>query len=133
MASNQPQTTDQQRDQLQQISDSDEAAIAEVISIRIAEAVDDSNLDAKTFALVNLAALIALGGDESSYLLHITAALDAGASVDEITAVLAAVGPNVGVSRWSPPPIPSRRRSAFPSSVTPDRVSRDRSRAPRST
>lgn len=97
MASNQPQTTDQQRDQLQQISDSDEAAIAEVISIRIAEAVDDSNLDAKTFALVNLAALIAVGGDESSYLLHITAALDAGASVDEITGVLAAVGPNVGV------------------------------------
>lgn len=97
MARNRPQTTDQQRDRLQQISDSDEDAIADVVTIRIAEAIDTSDLDAKTFSLVNLAALIGVGGDESSYLLHVTAALDAGASVDEVTGVLAAVGPNVGV------------------------------------
>jgi alkylhydroperoxidase/carboxymuconolactone decarboxylase family protein YurZ len=97
MARNRPQATDQQRDQLQQISDSDEDAIADVVAIRIAEAIDTSDLDAKTFSLVNLAALIGVGGDESSYLLHVTAALDAGASVDEVTGVLAAVGPNVGV------------------------------------
>jgi alkylhydroperoxidase/carboxymuconolactone decarboxylase family protein YurZ len=36
--------------------------------------------------MVNLAALIATGGDDASYLLHVGAALDAGASVDEITA-----------------------------------------------
>jgi hypothetical protein len=47
--------------------------------------------------MCNLAALIAAGGDDSSYLLHVTAALDAGASVDEITGVLTAIGPNVGV------------------------------------
>jgi len=47
--------------------------------------------------MVNLAALIATGGDDASYLLHVGAALDAGASVDELTAVLTAVGPNVGV------------------------------------
>jgi 4-carboxymuconolactone decarboxylase len=92
-----PETTDEQRDQLQHISDNDEAAIASLVAIRVAEAVDASDLDAKTFAMVNLAALIATGGDESSYLLHVTAALDAGASVDEITAVLTAVGANVGV------------------------------------
>jgi 4-carboxymuconolactone decarboxylase len=97
MARNQPQTTDRQRDQLQHISDNDESAIADVVAIRISEAVDLSDLDAKTFSLVNLAALIGVGGDESSYVLHVTAALDAGASVDEITGVLAAVGPNVGV------------------------------------
>jgi 4-carboxymuconolactone decarboxylase len=97
MARNRPQTTDRQRDQLQHISDNDDSAIADVVAIRIAEAVDMSDLDAKTFSLVNLAALIGIGGDESSYLLHVTAALDAGASVDEITGVLAAVGPNVGV------------------------------------
>jgi alkylhydroperoxidase/carboxymuconolactone decarboxylase family protein YurZ len=97
VARNQPQTTDRQRDQLQQISDSDESAIADLVAIRVAEAVDMSDLDAKTFSLVNLAALIGTGGDESSYLLHVTAALDAGATVDEITGVLAAVGPNVGV------------------------------------
>jgi alkylhydroperoxidase/carboxymuconolactone decarboxylase family protein YurZ len=97
MARNQPQTTDEQRDQLQHIADSDESAIADVIAIRVAEAVDASDLDAKTFSLVNLAALIGVGGDEASYILHVTAALDAGASIDEITGVLAAVGPNVGV------------------------------------
>jgi alkylhydroperoxidase/carboxymuconolactone decarboxylase family protein YurZ len=99
MATNAPQTTDQQRDTLQGISDNDEAAIAELVAIRVEEAVDASDLDAKTFALVNLAALIATDGDEASYLLHTGAALDAGASVDEVTAVLTAVGPNIGVFR----------------------------------
>jgi alkylhydroperoxidase/carboxymuconolactone decarboxylase family protein YurZ len=92
-----PQTTDEQRQELRDISDSDDSAIADVIAIRVAEAVDASDLDARTFALVNLAALIATGGDDASYLLHVTAALDAGASVDEVTGVLTAVGPNVGV------------------------------------
>jgi alkylhydroperoxidase/carboxymuconolactone decarboxylase family protein YurZ len=91
------QTSTQQRDQLRDISDNDDSAIADAIAIRVAEAVDASDLDAKTFSLVNLAALIGTGGDEASYILHVTAALDAGASVDEVGAVLTAVGPNVGV------------------------------------
>jgi 4-carboxymuconolactone decarboxylase len=99
MATNAPQTTDEQRDRLQHISDNDEAAIDDLITIRVTEAVDASDLDAKTFAMVNLAALIATGGDDASYLLHVGAAIDAGASVDEITAVLTAVGANVGVFR----------------------------------
>jgi alkylhydroperoxidase/carboxymuconolactone decarboxylase family protein YurZ len=97
MANNAPQTTDEQRDTLQHIADNDDNSIAELVEIRVTEAVDASDLDAKTFSLCNLAALIAGGGDDSSYLLHVTAALDAGASVDEITGVLTAVGPNVGV------------------------------------
>ena len=99
MATNAPQATDEQRDRLQHISDNDEAAIADLISIRVHEAVDSSDLDAKTFALANLAACIAMGGDEASYVLHVSAAIDAGASVDEVTGVLTAVGPNVGVFR----------------------------------
>jgi alkylhydroperoxidase/carboxymuconolactone decarboxylase family protein YurZ len=97
MTSSRPQTTDQQRDRLRDISDNDQSAIADLVAIRVEEAVDASDLDAKTFALTNLAALIAMGGDDSSYVLHVTAALDAGASVDEVTGVLTAVGPNVGV------------------------------------
>jgi 4-carboxymuconolactone decarboxylase len=96
-ARNAPQTTDQQRDQLRHISDNDDSTLADLVEIRVTEAIDGSDLDAKTFALVNLAALIAGGGDESSYIMYVTAALDAGASVDEITSVLTAVGPNVGV------------------------------------
>jgi 4-carboxymuconolactone decarboxylase len=87
----------EQRDTLREISENDDGAIAELVAIRVSEAVNDSELDPKTFALVNIAALIANGGDEASYVLHVTAALDAGASVDEVTAVLTAVGPNVGV------------------------------------
>jgi alkylhydroperoxidase/carboxymuconolactone decarboxylase family protein YurZ len=94
---NRPETTEQQRDQLRHISDADDTTIADVIEIRVAEAIDSSDLDNKTFALVNLSALIAGGGDESSYIMYVTAALDAGASVDEITSVLTAVGPNVGI------------------------------------
>jgi 4-carboxymuconolactone decarboxylase len=94
---NRPETTEHQRDQLRHISEADDTTIAEVIEIRVAEAIDGSDLDRKTFALVNLAALIAGGGDESSYITYVTAALDAGASVDEVTSVLTAVGPNVGV------------------------------------
>jgi alkylhydroperoxidase/carboxymuconolactone decarboxylase family protein YurZ len=97
MATNAPQTTDEQRDTLQNISHNDESAIASLVAIRVEEAVESSDLDAKTFAVANLAALIATGGDDSSYLLHVGAALDAGASVDEITAVLTAIGPNIGV------------------------------------
>jgi 4-carboxymuconolactone decarboxylase len=97
MASDAPQTTDAQRERLHDIADSDESAIDDLIAIRVAEAVDTSDLDAKTFALINIAALIATGGDESSYLLHVTAALGAGATVDEVTGVLTAVGPNVGL------------------------------------
>ena len=91
------QTTHEQRDRLRDISNNNESAIAELVSIRLTEAVDSSDLDGKTFALTNIAALIATGGDDASYLLHVGAALDAGASVDEITGLLTAVGPNVGV------------------------------------
>ncbi len=97
MATKSPNTNDEQRDRLQHIHDNDEQALDDLIAIRVEEAVDASDLDAKMFAMVNIAALIATGGDDASYLLHVTAALDAGASVDEITGVLTAVGPNVGV------------------------------------
>src|SRR6185369_1086536 len=88
-----PSTTPAQRDELRQISDNDDTAIAGLVAIRVEEAVESSDLDAKTFSLVNLAALIATGGDDASYLLHVGAALDAGASVDEVTGVLTSIAP----------------------------------------
>jgi alkylhydroperoxidase/carboxymuconolactone decarboxylase family protein YurZ len=97
LASKRRRTKQQQRDELRDISSNDDGAIAELVAIRVAEAVDASDLDPKTFALVNIAALIAGGGDEASYVFHVTDALEAGASADEVTAVLTSVGPNVGV------------------------------------
>jgi alkylhydroperoxidase/carboxymuconolactone decarboxylase family protein YurZ len=95
--SSEQRSNEEQRDTLRDISENDDGAIADLVAIRVREAVSGSDLDPKTFALVNIAALVANGGDEASYVLHVTAALDAGASVDEVTAVLTAVGPNVGV------------------------------------
>jgi 4-carboxymuconolactone decarboxylase len=97
LASKRRRTKQQQRDELRDISSNDDSAIAELVAIRVAEAVDASDLDPKTFALVNIAALIAGGGDEASYVFHVADALEAGASADEVTAVLTSVGPNVGV------------------------------------
>jgi alkylhydroperoxidase/carboxymuconolactone decarboxylase family protein YurZ len=97
MASKSRRGRNQQREQLRDISTNDQAAIADAVAIRVEEAVDASDLDAKAFALVNIAALVATGGDDASYLLYVTSALDAGGSVDEVAAVLTAVGPNVGV------------------------------------
>jgi hypothetical protein len=47
----------QQRERLRDISTNDQTAIADAVAIRVEEAVDASDLDAKTFALVNIAAL----------------------------------------------------------------------------
>jgi 4-carboxymuconolactone decarboxylase len=59
----------------------------------------DSSLDAKTFALVKIAALVALDAAPASYLFQVQGALDAGASPREILGVLTAVAPQTGMTR----------------------------------
>jgi 4-carboxymuconolactone decarboxylase len=58
-----------------------------------------TNLDAKTFALVKIAALVALDAAPASYLFQVQGALDAGASPREILGVLTAVAPQTGMAR----------------------------------
>ena len=58
--------------------------------------VAGGELDAKTLALVRLAALVAVGGAVPSYSAHADAAVGAGASVGEIVDVLVGVVPVVG-------------------------------------
>ena len=59
----------------------------------------DSNLDAKTFSLVKIAALVALDAAPASYLWQVKAAVDAGASAREILGVLTAIVPQTGMPR----------------------------------
>ena len=59
----------------------------------------DGNLDPRTLALVRLAALVAVGGAVPSYGAQIDAAVDAGATVDEIVDVLLGVIAVVGLPR----------------------------------
>jgi 4-carboxymuconolactone decarboxylase len=55
-----------------------------------------SGLDAKSYALVNIAALIAADASPASYVWQIGLALEAGVTADEILGVLIALNPTVG-------------------------------------
>jgi alkylhydroperoxidase/carboxymuconolactone decarboxylase family protein YurZ len=59
----------------------------------------EQGLDQRTLALVQLAALVAVGGAVPSYGAQTDAAVDAGATVDEIVDVLVGVIPVVGLPR----------------------------------
>ena len=59
----------------------------------------NSGLDARTFGLVKIAALVALDAPPASYLWQVSNALDAGARPAEILGVLRAVAPQVGGPR----------------------------------
>jgi 4-carboxymuconolactone decarboxylase len=59
----------------------------------------DSGLDAKTFSLVKIAALVAVDAPPASYLWQVRGALDAGATAAEIFGVAIAVAPQVGFPR----------------------------------
>ena len=56
-----------------------------------------SELEPKTLALVRLAALVAVGGSQSSYGSHVDEAVSAGATEAEIVEVLVGVAPVLGV------------------------------------
>ncbi|MFL5816690.1 MAG: carboxymuconolactone decarboxylase family protein [Conexibacter sp.] len=58
-----------------------------------------TGLDARTFALVKIAALIALDAPPASYAWQVGNALDEGATPEDVLGVLRAVGPQVGGPR----------------------------------
>lgn len=62
-------------------------------------ALERSGLDARTFALVKLAALIALGAPPASYAWQIANGLEEGVEPEELLGVLIAVAPQVGGPR----------------------------------
>ena len=89
---------DATRDALSGLSLGDLEVLGEALELREA-AQENSGLDARTFSLVKIAALIALDAPPASYLWQVSNALDAGASPAEIVGVLRAVAPQVGGPR----------------------------------
>lgn len=86
------------RDALSGLSLGDMEVLGEVLEMR--EALQESSgLDARTFGLVKIAALVAVDAPPASYLWQVANALDAGASPAEILGVLRAVAPQVGGPR----------------------------------
>jgi alkylhydroperoxidase/carboxymuconolactone decarboxylase family protein YurZ len=61
--------------------------------------LETTGLDARTFALAKIAALIALVAPAASYAWQIAIAVDDGATPEDILGVLRAVGPQVGGAR----------------------------------
>jgi 4-carboxymuconolactone decarboxylase len=83
------------RDALAGLSAGDAEVLAELLEVRETEQVK-SGLDARTFAMVKIAALIALDAPPASYLWQVANALDAGVMPEEFIGVLRAVAPQVG-------------------------------------
>jgi len=76
----------------------DTSLLDEVLGLREAQ-MESIGLDARTFALVKIAALIALDAPPASYLWQVANALDAGATAQDMLGVLRAVLPQVGGPR----------------------------------
>ena len=63
------------------------------------DAAERSGLDAETYLLVRLAALVAMDAAPMSYLITLGAAADTGLTVEKMQAVLVAIAPVVGSAR----------------------------------
>ncbi|MET0513467.1 MAG: carboxymuconolactone decarboxylase family protein [Thermoleophilaceae bacterium] len=90
-------TTDYQ-ETLRRLALSDERFMESELRMGL-DTVDISQLDAKTYALVRLAAALALDAAPSTYQSAVEPALAAGASIDEIVGTLIALAPTVGMAR----------------------------------
>jgi alkylhydroperoxidase/carboxymuconolactone decarboxylase family protein YurZ len=88
----------QTHEQLSGISTGDLTMLDEAVGLREAQR-ERTGLDGRTFALVKIAALIALDAPPASYAWQVPNALDDGASAEDILGVLRAVAPQVGGPR----------------------------------
>jgi alkylhydroperoxidase/carboxymuconolactone decarboxylase family protein YurZ len=95
----QTQTTDEQRNTLRNVAQDDEDAIAALIRVEVEENIEASGLDAQTYAMCNLAVLIATRAEAPSFVVQVARALDAGCTPEQILGVLTAVAPNVGIPK----------------------------------
>jgi alkylhydroperoxidase/carboxymuconolactone decarboxylase family protein YurZ len=86
------------RTALAELALGDPALLGEGLELR-AELQRRSGLDPRSFALVKIAALMALDAPPASYLWQVSNALEAGATPQDLIGVLLAVTPQVGGPR----------------------------------
>jgi alkylhydroperoxidase/carboxymuconolactone decarboxylase family protein YurZ len=86
------------QERLRSLALSDDRFVEMVLS-RGRDTVEISRLDAKTHALVTLAALVAVDAAQTSYNASVELALASGATLDEIVGILIAVTPAIGLGR----------------------------------
>jgi 4-carboxymuconolactone decarboxylase len=77
------------------VATGDVSLLEEALGLREAQ-LEANGLDARTFALVKIAALIALDAPPASYAWQVGNALNEGVSPEDMLAVLRAIAPQVG-------------------------------------
>jgi 4-carboxymuconolactone decarboxylase len=85
-------------DRLEGLATQEEDLVATLLEMQLHN-LEASGLDARTYSLVKIAALIALDAPPASYFAQVGFALEAGVDPDEILKVLVAVAPQVGLPR----------------------------------
>jgi 4-carboxymuconolactone decarboxylase len=80
------------------VATGDVSLLEDVLGLREAQ-MEAVGLDSRTFALVKIAALIALDAPPASYAWQVANALNDGATPEEIVGVLRAIAPQVGGPR----------------------------------
>jgi len=86
---------DATRTALAELALGDPELLGEGLELR-AELQRKSGLDARSFALVKVAALMALDAPPASYLWQVGTALDAGVTPEDLIGVLRAIAPQIG-------------------------------------
>jgi hypothetical protein len=76
-----------------------DAPVLETLLAMNLDALERSGLDADTYLLVRLAALVAMDAPPVSYAITLAAAADSGLTVEKAQAVLVAIAPLVGSAR----------------------------------
>lgn len=89
---------DDTRNALSGLALGDMEVLGEALELREA-ARERSGLDPRSYALVKIAALVALDSPPASYLWQVSNALEAGATPGDILGVIRAVAPQVGGPR----------------------------------
>jgi len=92
------EVTKETADQLEGLATQEENVVASLLEMQLHN-LEASGLDARTYSLVKIAALIALDAPPASYVAQVAFAHEAGVDSDEILKVLVAVAPQVGLPR----------------------------------
>lgn len=83
---------------LRGIAEGERSVLEGIVAAQV-ENLEDSGLDARTYSLVKIASLVAVGAPPASYATQIALAAEAGVSAEDVLGVLVAVAPQVGLPR----------------------------------
>lgn len=92
------EVTKKTADNLEGIATAEEDLLASLLAMQLHN-LEASGLDARTYSLVKIAALIALDAPPASYVAQVAFAAENGVEPEEILKVLVAVAPQVGLPK----------------------------------